>query len=215
MNCKQSLLGAGKFYIAEEALTLLRNMSDFEDESTSESELKVILLTLLNTHLNNNIRSEPIQIFKHYYQKKQLIRMPQNVHYWLMKQPPHQVRNMLLHPQKYLKSKKYPQRAKKLHQNWLLIRMPQNVHYWLMKQPSDQVRNMSLHPQKYLKSKKYPQRAKKLHQNWLLIRMPQNVHYWLMKQPSDQVRNMSLHPQKYLKSKKYLQMVKSCTKTGC
>ena len=27
-------------------------------------KLKVILLTLLNKHLNNNIRSEPIQIFK-------------------------------------------------------------------------------------------------------------------------------------------------------
>ena len=37
MNCKQSLLGVGKFYTAEEALTLIRNMSDFEDESTSES----------------------------------------------------------------------------------------------------------------------------------------------------------------------------------
>ena len=46
--------------------------------------------------------------------------MPQNMHYWLMKQPPHQVRNMLLHPQKYLKSKKSPQKAKQLHQNWLL-----------------------------------------------------------------------------------------------
>ena len=49
--------------------------------------------------------------------------------YWLMKQPPHQVRNMLLHPQKYLKSKKYRERAKKLHQKWLLIKMPQNMHY--------------------------------------------------------------------------------------
>ena len=48
-----------------------------------------------------------------------LIRRPQNMHYWLMKQPPHQVRNMLLHPQKYLKLKKYLQGAKKLHQNWL------------------------------------------------------------------------------------------------
>ena len=38
MNRKWSLLGIGKFYIAEEALPLLRNMSDFEDESTSESE---------------------------------------------------------------------------------------------------------------------------------------------------------------------------------
>ena len=38
VNHKWSLLGVGKFYTAEEALTLLRNMSDFEDESTSESE---------------------------------------------------------------------------------------------------------------------------------------------------------------------------------
>ena len=52
-----------------------------------------------------------------------LIRMPQNVHYWLMKQPPHQVRIMLLHHQKYLKSKKYLQRPKKLHKNWLLKRV--------------------------------------------------------------------------------------------
>ena len=38
MNHKWSLLGVHKFYTTEEALTLLRNMSDFEDESTSESE---------------------------------------------------------------------------------------------------------------------------------------------------------------------------------
>ena len=40
MNHKWSLLGVGKFYTAEEVLTLLRNMSDFEDESTSESEIE-------------------------------------------------------------------------------------------------------------------------------------------------------------------------------
>ena len=40
MNHKQSLVGVGKFYTVEEALTLLRNMSDFEDESTSESEIE-------------------------------------------------------------------------------------------------------------------------------------------------------------------------------
>ena len=40
MNCKQSLLGVGKFYTAEEALTFLRNMSDFGDEPTSESEIE-------------------------------------------------------------------------------------------------------------------------------------------------------------------------------
>ena len=38
MNCKQSLLAVRRFYTAEEALTLLTNMSDFEDESTSESK---------------------------------------------------------------------------------------------------------------------------------------------------------------------------------
>ena len=40
MNHKWSLLGVGKFYTAEEALTLPTNMSDFEDESTSESEIE-------------------------------------------------------------------------------------------------------------------------------------------------------------------------------
>ena len=40
MNRKQSLLGVGRFYTAKEAPTLLRNMSDFEDESTSESEIE-------------------------------------------------------------------------------------------------------------------------------------------------------------------------------
>ena len=38
MIYKWSLLGVGRFYTAEEALTFLMNMSDFEDESTSESE---------------------------------------------------------------------------------------------------------------------------------------------------------------------------------
>ena len=33
-------MGVGRFYIAEEALTLLTNMSDFEDECTSESEIE-------------------------------------------------------------------------------------------------------------------------------------------------------------------------------
>ena len=40
MNHKWSLLGVGKSYTAEEALTLFRNMSNFEDESTSESEIE-------------------------------------------------------------------------------------------------------------------------------------------------------------------------------
>ena len=38
MSHKWSSLGVGRFYTGEEALTLLTNMSDVEDESTSESE---------------------------------------------------------------------------------------------------------------------------------------------------------------------------------
>ena len=39
--------------------------------------------------------------------------MPQNMHYWLMKQPPHQVRNMLLHPPKVSKVKEISGKVKK------------------------------------------------------------------------------------------------------
>ena len=167
MNCKQSLLGVGKFYTAEEALTLLRNMSDFEDESTSESE----------------IEDDSSDSSEYTSEQQYQVRTDSNIQTLLPKETVNQnaTKCALLadetattsgeehvaSPQKYLKSKKYPQRAKKLHQNWLLTRMPQNVHYWLMKQPPYQVRNMLLHLKKYLKSKKYPQRAKKLHQNWL------------------------------------------------
>ena len=38
MSHKRSLLGVGRFYTAEEVLTLLINISDFEDESAFESE---------------------------------------------------------------------------------------------------------------------------------------------------------------------------------
>ena len=40
MNHKWSLLDVGRFYTTEEALTLLTNMSDLEDESTSESKVE-------------------------------------------------------------------------------------------------------------------------------------------------------------------------------
>ena len=146
MNHKWSLLGVGKFYTAEEALTLLRNMSDFEDESTSESEIE--------GNSSNSSEYAPEQQYQ--------VRTDSNIQTLLLKETGNQnaTKCALLtdettttsgeehvaSPQKYLKSKKYLQRTKKLHQNWLLIRMPQNMHYWLMKQPPHQVRNMLLHP---------------------------------------------------------------------
>ena len=161
-------MGVGKLYTAEEALTLLRNMSDFEDEATSESEIE--------GDSSDSSEYAPGQQYQ--------VRTNSNFQTLLLKETVNQNATKcalladetattsgeehIASPQKYLKSKKYLQRAKKLCHNWLLTGMLQNVHYWLMKQPPHQVRNMLLHPQKYLKSKKYPQRAKQLHQNWLL-----------------------------------------------
>ena len=124
MKHRWSLLGVGKFYTAEEVLTLLRNMSDFEDESTSESE----------NEGDSSDSSEYAPEQRYYIGTNSNIQtllpketVNQNATKCALlgdEQPPHQVRNMLLHPQKYLKSKKYLQRTKRLYQNWLLIRMP-------------------------------------------------------------------------------------------
>ena len=95
-------------------------MSVFEDESTSESEIESDSSDSSEYAPEQQYQVRTDSNIQTLLPKEDLIRMPQNVHYWLMKQPPHQVRNMLLHPQKYLKSKKCLQRAKNLHQNWLL-----------------------------------------------------------------------------------------------
>ena len=61
MSCKwHALLGVGQFYTAEEVLKLLTNMSDLKMNLPLKVKMKVILLTLLKMHLNNNIRLEPI-----------------------------------------------------------------------------------------------------------------------------------------------------------
>ena len=168
MNHKWSLLGVGKFYAEEEVLTLLRNMSDFEDESTSESEIE--------GDSSDSSEDTPEQQYQ--------VRTDSNIQTLLPKETVNQnvTKCALLadetattsgeehvaSPQKVSKVKEISAKGQKAAPNWLLIRMPQNMPHWLMKQSPHQVRNMLLHPQKYLKSKKYLQRAKKLHQNWLL-----------------------------------------------
>ena len=158
-----------RFYNIEEAVELLTNMTDCEDESTSESENEGDSSdSSEDAPEQHQVRTDSIfqclkkqrylkpkkypKMTKKLHQNWLIIRVPQSMLYWLVKQSPHQVRNMLLHLQKYLnylKPKKYP--AKKLHQNWLIIRVPQSVLYWLIKQPPHQVRSMFLHLQKYLK----------------------------------------------------------------
>ena len=194
MSHKQSLFGVHRFYTKGQALTILTNVSDFEDESTSESENEGDSSDSFEyapeqhqVRTDSNIQAvmpKETKVFK----AKEISKKGQ-------KAAPKPVDNQsvtkhaLLADQtattsgeehvasppkkylKYLKPKKYLKRAKKLHQNWLIIRVSQSMLYWLIKQPPHQVRNMLLHLQKYLKPKKYP--AKKLHQKWLIIRVPQ------------------------------------------
>ena len=112
MNHKWSILGVGKFYTAEEALTLLRNMSDFEDESTSESEIE--------GDSSDSSGYAPEQQYQ--------VRTDSNIQTFLPKETVNQNATKLallavetattsgeehvLHPQQYSKSKKYLQRAK-------------------------------------------------------------------------------------------------------
>ena len=151
-------------------MELLTNMSDCEDESTSESE-------------NEGDSSDSSEDAPEQHQ----VRTDSNI--------------LMLKETELSKAKKYPTRAKKLHQNWLIIRVPQSMLYWLIKQPQHQVLHLQKYL-KYLKPKKYPKRAKKLHQNWLIIRVPQSMLYWLIKQPQHQVLHLQKYL-KYLKPKKY------------
>ena len=156
------------------------------------------------------------------------------MYYWLMKQPPHQMMNMLLHPPKVSKVKEISRKDKNAAPN-LVNNQNATKHALLtderattsgeehvasppkvskVKEISGKVKTR-LHQNRLLKkcntSKRHMERTKKLHQNWLLIRLPQNMHYWLMKQPPHQVRNMLLLPPKYLKSKIYVERAKKLT----
>ena len=120
MNCKWSLLGVGRFYTAEEALTLLMNMSDFVDESTSESEIE--------GDSSDSSEYAPEQQYQ--------VRTNSNIQTILPKGTVNQNATKcapladetattsgeehVASPQNYLKPKKYLKRAKKLHQNQLL-----------------------------------------------------------------------------------------------
>ena len=104
-------------------------MSDFEDESTSESEIE-----------GDSSDSSEYTPEQQYH-----VRTDSNIQTLLPKETVNldatkcalladetattSGEEHVASPTKYLKSKKYLQRATMLHQNWLLIRMTQNVHY--------------------------------------------------------------------------------------
>ena len=215
MNCKQSLLGVGKFYTAEEALTLLRNMSDLEDESTSESEIE--------GDYSGSSEYAPEQQYQ--------VRTDSNIQTLLPKETVNQnaTKHALLAdetattsceehvalPPKVSKAKEIPTKGQKAAPK-LVVNQNATKHALLADETATTSGERHVaSPPKVSKPKRYTQRAKKLHQNWLLIRMPQNMLYWLMKQPPHQVRDMLLHPQKYLSQRNTHKGPKSCTKTGC
>ena len=193
MNRKWSFLGKRRFYNIKEAVELLTNMSDCEDESTSESE-----------NAGDSSDSSEDATEQHQVRTDSNILMPKETKVSKAKEIPKNgqkaapkpvdnhsaTKHALLANQmattsgeehvalppkvsKVSKAKEIPKNGQKLHQNQLIIRVPQSVLYWLIKQPQHQVRNMLLHLQKYLKPKKYSKMAKKLHQNQLIIRVPQ------------------------------------------
>ena len=168
MNHKQSLLGVGKFYAAEEALTLLMNISDFEDESTSESEIE--------GDSSDSSEYAPEQQYQ--------VRTNSNIQTLLPKETVNQnATNCALltdetattsgeehvaSPPKVSKAKEIPKKGQKAAPKPVVNQNATMCALLADETATNQVRNMLLHPQKYLKPKKYPKRAKKLHQNWLL-----------------------------------------------
>ena len=141
MNHKWSFLGKCRFYKLEQAMELLTNMSDCEDESTSESENE--------GDSSDSSEDAPEQ---HQVRTNSNIIMPKETEVSKAKEIPKNgqkaapkpvdkqsaTKHALLADQtattsgaspakvsKVSKAKKYPKRAKKLHQNWLIIRVPQ------------------------------------------------------------------------------------------
>ena len=158
----------GKFYTAEEALTLLRNMSDFEDESTSENEIEgdssdsseYTPKEQYQVRTNSNIQT---------LLPKETVKQNATKHALLADETATTSgkEHVTLHP-KVSKVKEISAKGQKAAPKLVVNQNATKCALLLMKQPPHQVRNMLLHPQKYQKSKKYLQKAKKLHQNWLL-----------------------------------------------
>ena len=133
------------------------NMSDFEDESTSESEIE--------GDSSDSSEYTPEQQYQ--------VRTDSNIQTVLPKETVNQnatKRALLASPPKVSKAKEIPEKGQKAAPK-LVVNQNATKHALLTDETATtphQVRNMLLHLQKYLKPKKYPKRAKKLNQNWLL-----------------------------------------------
>ena len=201
MNRKWSLLSVDKFYTAEEALTLLRDMTDFEDESTSEREIE-----------GDSSDSSEYAPEQQYH-----IRTDSNIQTLLPKETVNQnaTKHALLAdetattsgeehvalPPKVSKAKEIPTKGQKAAPKLVVNQNATKCALLVDETAATSGEEHVALPPKVSKAKEIPTKGQKAALNLSLIRMPQNVLYWLMKQPPHQGRNMLLYPQKYLKPK--------------
>ena len=168
MNHKWSLLGVGRFYNAEEALTPLTNMGDFEDESTSESE----------------IEGYSSDCSEYTSQQQYQVRTNSNIQTVLPKETVNQnaTKRALLadetattsgeehvaSPPKVSKAKEIPKKGQKAAPK-LVVNQNATKHALLaVETASTSGEEHVASPPKVSKAKEIPERAKKLNQNQLL-----------------------------------------------
>ena len=172
MNRKWSLLGVGRFYTAEEALTLLMNMCDFEDESISESEIEgyssdsseYTLEQQYQVRTNSNIQTLlPKETVNQNATKCALL---------ANETATTSGEKHVASPSKVSKVKEISVKGQKTAPKLVVNQNPTKCALLADETATTSDEKHVALPQKYLKPKKYPKRAKKLHQNWLLIRMP-------------------------------------------
>ena len=153
-------MGVDKFYTAEEALTLLTNMSDFEDESSSESEIEgdssdsseYAPEQQYQVRTDSNIQT---------LLPKETVNQNATKHVWLADETATTSgEEHVVLPSKVSKVKEISAKGQKSAPK-LVVNKNATKHVWLADETAPhQVSNMLLYPQKYLKQRNIYKGAK-------------------------------------------------------
>ena len=122
-------------------------------------------------HLNNNIRSELIQIFKYYCQKKTVNQNATKCALLADETATTSGEEHVALPPKVSKVKEIPTKGQKAAPELVVNQTDTKCALLADETATTSGEEHVASSQKYLKSKKYLQRAKNLHQNWLLKRV--------------------------------------------
>ena len=203
MSCKWSLLGVCMFYNIEQAVELLTNMSDCEDESTSESEIEgdssdssEYTPEEHQVRTNSNIQtvmpketkvSKAKEIPKKDQKAAPKLVDNQSVtkHALLADQTATTLdEEHVASPPKVSEAKEIPSQkaAPKLVDNQSVTKHALLADQTATTSGEEHVAS----PPKVStlsKAKEIPKKGQNLHQNWLIIRVSQSMLYWLIKQP--------------------------------